>query len=213
MVNLLIGVVVVALFGGVWYASQSNNAPSVATSEMLKVSDTGAAEMEGKPDEMMDEETAMNSGATTISPPKPEMSSTNSANTMADDMSDTPKSVAMMGDDTMKKDMPASAATGSYTTYSAAAVAAAATAGDAVLFFYASWCPSCRTLEGDIKNQLTSIPAGLTIFNVDYDTSTALKQKYGVTTQHTLVQVSADGTLIKKWSGGSTLASVVAQVE
>jgi thiol-disulfide isomerase/thioredoxin len=101
---------------------------------------------------------------------------------------------------------------GVYAPYEASKLAMA-NDGDVVLFFKASWCPSCRALDADIKASLTEIPAGLTILEVDYDTATAMKQQYGVTTQHTLIQVDASGTLIKKWSGGSTLESVVAQVK
>jgi thiol-disulfide isomerase/thioredoxin len=85
--------------------------------------------------------------------------------------------------------------------------------GDVVLFFKASWCPSCRAVDADIKANVTKIPELLTIMEVDYDNSVALKQKYGVTTQHTFVQVDESGNLIKKWNGGATLASVVAQVQ
>jgi thioredoxin 1 len=112
---------------------------------------------------------------------------------------------AMADDDMMKK-------AGTYAAYDASKLAMA-NSGDVVLFFKAAWCPSCRTLDSNIKANLDAIPAGLTILEVDYDSATALKQKYGVTSQHTLVQVDAAGTQLKKWSGGATLASVVAQVQ
>jgi hypothetical protein len=57
------------------------------------------------------------------------------------------------------------------------------------------------------------IPAGVTILEVNYDTATDLKQKYGVTTQHTLVQIDANGTLVSKMSGGNTLAIVTANIK
>jgi thiol-disulfide isomerase/thioredoxin len=113
---------------------------------------------------------------------------------------------AMSGDDAMMKK------TGVYAPYEAGKLAMANT-GDVVLFFKASWCPSCRALDSNIKANLEAIPAGLTILEVDYDNSAAMKQQYGVTTQHTLVQVDANGTMIKKWSGGSTIASIAAQVQ
>lgn len=121
----------------------------------------------------------------------------------------------MMKDDMNKEVMDDAAMmkkAGAYLPYEASKVAMASE-GDVVLFFRASWCPSCRALDTDIKANLGAIPAGVTILDVDYDAQIALKQKYGVTTQHTLVQVAADGSLIKKWSGGSTLASVVGQIE
>jgi thioredoxin 1 len=129
------------------------------------------------------------------------------------------KDEAMEDDGMMKKEDSAAASEGTmmkkagvYAPYEASKLAMA-NSGDVVLFFKASWCPSCRTLDTNIKANLGTIPSDLTILELDYDTATALKQKYGVTTQHTLVQVDANGTLIKKWSGGSTLASIVEQIQ
>ena len=69
---------------------------------------------------------------------------------------------------------------------------------DTVLFFHASWCPSCRSAESNIKE--TGVDDFL-LLKVDFDSSADLRKKYGVTTQHTFVQVDANGELIKKWSG------------
>lgn len=101
---------------------------------------------------------------------------------------------------------------GSYEAYSPEKIAKAAT-GDVVIFFHASWCPSCRGLNSNIEENLVSIPEELTILKADYDTETELKKKYGVTTQHTLVQVDANGDMIKKWSGGSKLENIVLQLQ
>ncbi len=102
---------------------------------------------------------------------------------------------------------------GTYEAYSPEKIALAAAKGNVVLNFSAAWCPKCRSLEADIKANLHNIPGNLTILKVDYDTATALKKKYGVTFQHTMVQVDKDGTLIKKWSGSPTLAAFVAEVK
>jgi len=69
---------------------------------------------------------------------------------------------------------------------------------DVVLFFHASWCPSCRSADSNIQE--TGVDDFL-LLKVDYDTHTDLRKKYGVTYQHTFVQVDANGDLIKKWSG------------
>lgn len=83
-----------------------------------------------------------------------------------------------------------------------------------VLFFHASWCPTCRALDKDIKMNIGDIvDGGLIILKTNYDTEKELKKKYGVTFQHTFVQVDEDGNLIKKWSGGNTLESVLDQVQ
>ena len=57
---------------------------------------------------------------------------------------------------------------GSYEVYDASKLAMAEK-GKVVLFFKASWCPSCRTLDADIKASLGDIPAGVTILEVDYE--------------------------------------------
>lgn len=101
---------------------------------------------------------------------------------------------------------------GSYEAYTAEKIARAET-GDVVLFFHASWCPSCRGLNTDIEKNLDAIPSGVSILKVDYDKETELKKKYAVTYQHTLVQVDKDGNLIKKWSGTPSLSDLVSQIQ
>ena len=89
----------------------------------------------------------------------------------------------------------------SYAPYSAKAFAETSKL-KRVLFFAASWCPSCRSADKDITDNIKLIPADTVIFKTDYDTETALKTKYLVTRQHTFVWVDAKGAVIKKWSGG-----------
>lgn len=101
---------------------------------------------------------------------------------------------------------------GSYESYAPEKLARAVT-GDVVLFFRASWCPSCKAVDADIRSHLKDIPETLTILDVNYDTATDLKQKYGVTYQHTFVQVDAEGNMITKWSGSPTLADLVSHVK
>jgi len=102
---------------------------------------------------------------------------------------------------------------GSYEAYAPEKIALASATHDVVLFFRASWCPTCRVVDADIKANLSKIPSDLSILDVNYDTATVLKQKYGVTYQHTFVQVDKDGNLIKKWSGSPTLSALVAEVK
>jgi thioredoxin 1 len=101
---------------------------------------------------------------------------------------------------------------GSYETYAPEKLAWA-DEGEVVLFFRASWCPTCRATDADIRAHLDAIPADLLILDVDYDNSASLKQKYGVTYQHTFVQVDAEGNQIAKWSGSPTLADIVSHVQ
>ena len=111
------------------------------------------------------------------------------------------KDTEMMKDDTMmkKEDTMMKKESGMYKTYSESAVTGDLAAGKSVyLFFHASWCPGCRALDTAISGDLMSIPAGSVIYKVDYDTETALRAKHGVTMQHTVVKLNADGTTMKK---------------
>jgi thiol-disulfide isomerase/thioredoxin len=103
-------------------------------------------------------------------------------------------------------------AQGSYQAYSSEKISRAEN-GNVILFFHASWCPSCRALNSDIEANMNAIPEGITILKVDYDKEVALKKKYDITYQHTLVQVTKDGELIKKWSGGSKLTNVIEEIQ
>ncbi|MET3163241.1 UNVERIFIED_ORG: thiol-disulfide isomerase/thioredoxin [Arthrobacter sp. UYEF10] len=99
------------------------------------------------------------------------------------------------------------AAPGSTTT-----VSSASESEKVILFFHATWCSTCKLLASDIEANAASIPAGVKILKVDYDSETALKQKYGVTLQHTLVQVKPDGSQIAKWSLSRDLNALVKEI-
>lgn len=101
---------------------------------------------------------------------------------------------------------------GQYITYDASKIAFAKE-GKVVLFFRASWCPSCRALDADIKVNLGRIPENVLILDVDYDKYKDLKREYGVTYQHTLVQVDENGQIIAKWSGDPQLSDLLKQVK
>lgn len=68
-----------------------------------------------------------------------------------------------------------------------------------IVFFYAPWCPECRAFKKAITEN--SIPDGIQILETDFDSSTDLKKKYGVTQQTTFVRVNSAGDLQKKWPG------------
>ncbi len=101
---------------------------------------------------------------------------------------------------------------GSYETYTDAKLVRAKTA-DVVLFFRASWCPTCKALDADIRKNLMSIPKDVLILDVNYDTALDLKKKYGVTYQHTLVQVDSEGNQIARWEGSRTLSALVSEIK
>jgi thiol-disulfide isomerase/thioredoxin len=64
------------------------------------------------------------------------------------------------------------------------------------LFFHAAWCPTCRAQEKLIKENLSTLPKDLTILQANYDTETALKQKYGITMQSIVVAIDSSGNEI-----------------
>ena len=78
-----------------------------------------------------------------------------------------------------------------------------------VYFFHASWCPTCRAAEKVIVRD--GIPEGLTVVKVDYDSETDLRRRYGVTTQHTFVQVDPQGAELAKWTGSEGGAEILAK--
>ena len=100
---------------------------------------------------------------------------------------------------------------GSYQEYSAEKIAAS-DAEHILLFFHATWCPSCRALDTDITTNSDEIPAGVEIYKVDYDTKTALKQQYGVTTQHSIIEINADGEAQSSISHPLRLSGVLSTI-
>lgn len=96
---------------------------------------------------------------------------------------------------------------GAYKDYSSEAIASEQSAGNkVVLFFHATWCPYCKAADAAFKTNADEIPAGVTVLKTDYDSQTELKTKYGVTTQHTFVQIDNDGQQVAKWVSGDTAA-------
>lgn len=109
-------------------------------------------------------------------------------------------------DGTMKKDdsaMKAETNVSAYTNYSPELAKTLAVQGKkVVLFFHAPWCPYCRAAEQAFTTNMKNIPGNAVVLKVDYDSSTELKKMYAVTTQHTFVQIDANGKQITKWIGG-----------
>ena len=81
--------------------------------------------------------------------------------------------------------------------------------GDVVLFFNASWCPTCKATVKSLDAE--GAPAGLTVVSVDYDAATDLRQQYGVTVQHTFVQVDEQGNELAKFTGAASGEAIAAQ--
>lgn len=94
-----------------------------------------------------------------------------------------------------------------YVKYSKAALDAS-TNTRRVLFFYANWCPTCRPADANFSDNKDRIPEDVTLIRVNYNDSETdqqekdLAKKYGITYQHTYVQIDASGKEITKWNGG-----------
>jgi len=79
-----------------------------------------------------------------------------------------------------------------------------------VFFFYASWCPTCKSADLDLKSNLRDLPADVVVLRVNYNDSETdqeekdLAKKYGITYQHTFVQIDDQGKEVTKWNGGKT---------
>jgi thioredoxin 1 len=87
-----------------------------------------------------------------------------------------------------------------------------------VLFFYASWCPTCRPADADFTQNENQIPEDVIVIRVNYndpDTDQEekkLAQKYGITYQHTFVQIDEQGNEVTKWNGGK-LSELVSRIK
>jgi len=193
-IGIVIGVVVLAVIVGGIYVS--NNAKDDAMMVKEQMEQKAMEEQKMAEEKAMMEKRAMEEKDAMMK----------ADNTETDSMMKKDETSMMDKSDTMMK-------VGSYETYAPEKVALASATHDVVLFFRASWCPTCRALDADIKANLSKIPESLAILDVNYDNSTALKQKYSVTYQHTFVQVDKDGNLIKKWSGSPTLSALVVEVK
>jgi thiol-disulfide isomerase/thioredoxin len=90
---------------------------------------------------------------------------------------------------------------GEFKTYDQSELSHAKDGHSVVLFFNATWCSTCQAAVKEINNNLGSIDPTLHILSVDYDSSSTLRQKYGVQMQHTFVSVNSNGELLKKTTG------------
>lgn len=114
--------------------------------------------------------------------------------------------------DSIMDEIDTSTSSGEYIDYQESLLARA-DQGDVVLFFHASWCPTCKALDSSLGKDAKQIPGDLTILKIDYDSAKELKKKYGIVIQHTLVQVDSDGNEIAKWTGGNNLESITKRLK
>ena len=122
-------------------------------------------------------------------------------------MSDSPqKGGSMMTEDPMQKakgqELRQAMGSGHKVIFSdLAAARKLAERGPAVLFFAADWCPDCRADLQDINANGARLK-DITVIVVDYDKAAELRAMYGVTYQHSYVQIDAGGKTLAAWNGG-----------
>ncbi len=79
-----------------------------------------------------------------------------------------------------------------------------------VLYFYATWCPTCKVANEDFTKNPGKIPEDVVVIRTNYNDPNTdqeekdLAKKYGITYQHTFVQIDSQGKEVTKWNGGQT---------
>ncbi|MEK7592716.1 MAG: thioredoxin domain-containing protein [Patescibacteria group bacterium] len=174
--TIVVGIVVLVIFGGWWFVSNQQSQKT----EQAKMAQEKAA-MKAKEDAVMGQKET---------PEQQEME----------------KKAAMEkkdGDKMVKSN------SSRYVEYSKAVLDQSADKRR-VLYFYATWCPSCKVANEDFTANPNKIPEDVVVLRVNYndpDTDQEekdLAKKYGITYQHTFVQVDSTGKEITKWNGGQT---------
>ncbi len=81
-----------------------------------------------------------------------------------------------------------------------------------VIFFTASWCPSCVEAEKVFEEQIDDIPAAIAIWRADFDTSQNLRQEYDVDKAHTFVLIDADGEKVSQWQSSASIDDIMLHI-
>lgn len=195
---ILIGAVIIIVLGVGAYSAKMQ----MKKTEAMKIETEKTAMIEKEAMAMKEKEASMATGTDG-------MMKKDTEGKMMDDGMMKKDDSSMMKKDEMKKDSLMNKSAGTYSAYSADKLALAKDS-KVIIFFHASWCPTCRALDAEITAK--GVQAGYTILKADYDSSKELKSKYGVTIQHTLVQVNESGASLNKWTGGD-LATLYAKTK
>lgn len=78
-----------------------------------------------------------------------------------------------------------------------------------LLLFTADWCVSCKQLDIDILNNISTIPEDILILKVNYESDAQTKDKYQVDTPHTIILIDNQGNERKRWIGSLTLDALI----
>lgn len=174
-VTIVIGLLVA---GGIAYYFYQNSASNVSTDDAL-IQEEGVRSDEG----MMKAEDMVKSD-----------------DAMMEDEGMMKSDEAMINDDgTMKSEEAVKKETGPvYMDYTDGVIGNGQTS---ILFFHAAWCPDCKKADTDLTEIYKAGGATVATYKVDYDSQTELKQRYGITNQHTFVVISGEGDPIKVITG------------
>ncbi|MFV0429048.1 MAG: thioredoxin domain-containing protein [Arachnia sp.] len=126
----------------------------------------------------------------------PEASMTSESSSGAEPMAETDMSEAA---EPMAEDAKAA---GQYLDYNDYAEGMGNGGNNVVLFFHATWCPSCQATDESLTTD--GVPAGLTVVKVDFDKMTQLRNTYAITQQHTFVLIDDNGSARRTWTGSAT---------
>lgn len=182
--SMIVVAVIVLALGGLGVYAYMNQSKFTSQSDTAMM-----GEDKGTEDSMMNtDETMMKEDETAM----PKASATSTDESM------------MKKEDTMMKDETSSSR---YVPYSKAVLDSSVNKRR-VLFFYANWCPTCKPANEDFQANAASIPADVMLIRVNYNDSDTdqeekdLAKKYGVTYQHTFIQIDANGAVVSRWNGG-----------
>jgi thioredoxin 1 len=214
----IIGIIAVIIVGGsiIGFASQNSqkatDAKKTEDTAMMKKQDDEKMAMKKKDEETAmkkkEEDAAMKKDPVTGEAMKKDETTSTSDATKTGDVVKNSTTTTPTTSDTSKPADVMVKADGVYTAYNTSLLANA-DKSPTVIFFHASWCPTCKAAEADINKNLDALKAsGVQILKTDYDTSTELKKQYGVTSQSTFVKVDSKGAQIKKGQGFTTLDAI-----
>jgi len=164
----------------------------IAVAAVLGIGTYALSQYSSQPESMMEKDEAMLPKETTV------MEDKTDGTVMEKDTVSTETSDKMMGD---------TATNSRYVEYSKASLGNAS-GNRRVLFFYASWCPTCKPTDANLKANTGKIPNDVTVIRINYNDPETdqeekdLAKKYGITYQHTFVQIDSEGNEVAKWNGG-----------
>ena len=93
-----------------------------------------------------------------------------------------------------------------------ATFAAATASGIAVVDFWATWCPPCRTQGPIIDDLAETAHTQATIAKVDVDKAKKLSQEYNIESIPTIL-VMKDGKILNRFVGVTTKETLLAAIE